>query len=101
MTGAFEIGNSKLETLNSQLINMATAEKTTKGTINVSTENIFPIIKKFLYSDHEIFLRELVSNATDATQKLRTLEVMDKVKGEVGDITIEIDLDEKVLMFFG
>ena len=53
-----------------------TADKTQQGTINVSTENIFPIIKKFLYSDHEIFLRELVSNATDATQKLRTLSGM-------------------------
>ena len=60
-----------------------TADKTQQGTINVSTENIFPIIKKFLYSDHEIFLRELVANATDATQKLRTLSGMDKIKGEL------------------
>lgn len=76
---------------------MATAEKekTQKGKINVSTENIFPIIKKFLYSDHEIFLRELVSNATDATQKLKTLSDVDKIKGELGDTTIEIELDEK------
>ncbi|HAP69613.1 MAG TPA: molecular chaperone HtpG, partial [Flavobacteriales bacterium] len=58
-------------------------------------ENIFPIIKKFLYSDHEIFLRELVSNATDATQKLRTLSGMDKIKGELGDTTIEIVLDKE------
>jgi molecular chaperone HtpG len=72
-----------------------TADKTQKGTINVSTENIFPIIKKFLYSDHEIFLRELVSNATDATQKLRTLSGMDKIKGELGDTTIEIVLDKE------
>ena len=72
-----------------------TAEKTQKGTINVSTENIFPIIKKFLYSDHEIFLRELVANATDATQKLKTLSGMDKIKGELGDTTIEIVLDKE------
>ena len=71
-----------------------TADKTQKGTINVSTENIFPIIKKFLYSDHEIFLRELVANATDATQKLKTLSGMDKIKGELGDLTIEIVLDK-------
>jgi molecular chaperone HtpG len=72
-----------------------TADKTQQGTINVSTENIFPIIKKFLYSDHEIFLRELVSNATDATQKLKTLSGIDKFKGELGELTIEIELDEK------
>ncbi|MCD4698298.1 MAG: molecular chaperone HtpG [Bacteroidales bacterium] len=65
------------------------------GTINVQTENIFPIIKKFLYSDHEIFMRELVSNAVDATQKLKTLASMDKVKDEVGDMTIHIELDKK------
>ncbi len=74
-----------------------TAEKTQKGKINVSTENIFPIIKKFLYSDHEIFLRELVANATDATQKLKTLSGMDKIKGELGDTTIEIVLDKKLV----
>jgi molecular chaperone HtpG len=66
-----------------------------KGKINVQTENIFPIIKKFLYSDHEIFLRELVSNATDATQKLKTLASMGDFKGELGDINIEIKLDAK------
>jgi len=65
------------------------------GTINVQTENIFPIIKKFLYSDHEIFLRELVSNAVDATQKLKTLASMDKVKGELGDLTIHVEIDKK------
>jgi len=66
-----------------------------KGKIGVTTENIFPIIKKFLYSDHEIFLRELVSNATDATQKLKTLANMDEFKGELGDLTIRIRLDAK------
>ena len=66
-----------------------------KGTINVQTENIFPIIKKFLYSDHEIFLRELVSNAVDATQKLKTLATMGKVKGELGDLTIHIEIDKE------
>jgi molecular chaperone HtpG len=66
-----------------------------KGTINVQTENIFPIIKKFLYSDHEIFLRELVSNAVDATQKLKTLASMGKVKDELGDLTIQVELDKK------
>ncbi len=66
-----------------------------KGKINVQTENIFPIIKKFLYSDHEIFLRELVSNAVDATQKLKTLASMGDFKGEMGDTHIEIKLDPK------
>jgi molecular chaperone HtpG len=66
-----------------------------KGKIGVTTENIFPIIKKFLYSDHEIFLRELVSNAVDATQKLKTLANMGDFKGELGDMTIRIKLDKK------
>ncbi|HAG16535.1 MAG TPA: molecular chaperone HtpG [Bacteroidales bacterium] len=66
-----------------------------KGQINVQTENIFPIIKKFLYSDHEIFLRELVSNAVDATQKLKTLSALGKFKEELGDLTIEVILDSK------
>src|SRR5512133_3442058 len=66
-----------------------------KGKIGVTTENIFPIIKKFLYSDHEIFLRELVSNAVDATQKLKTLANMGDYKGELGDLNIRIKLDKK------
>lgn len=66
-----------------------------KGKINVTTENIFPIIKKFLYSDHEIFLRELVSNAVDATQKLKTLASVGDFKGELGDLTIRINVDKK------
>jgi molecular chaperone HtpG len=66
-----------------------------KGKIDVTTENIFPIIKKFLYSDHEIFLRELVSNAVDATQKLRTLASLGEFKGELGDQTIQVELDPK------
>jgi molecular chaperone HtpG len=66
-----------------------------KGQINVQTENIFPIIKKFLYSDHEIFLRELVSNAVDATQKLKTLASAGKFAGELGDLTIQVELDKK------
>jgi len=66
-----------------------------KGKINVTTENIFPIIKKFLYSDHEIFLRELVSNAVDATQKLKTLASVGDFKGELGDLTINIKVDKK------
>jgi molecular chaperone HtpG len=65
-----------------------------KGNISVQTENIFPIIKKFLYSDHEIFLRELVSNAIDATNKLRTLSMRGEVKGELGDLTIEVIADK-------
>ncbi|HTS44809.1 MAG TPA: molecular chaperone HtpG [Puia sp.] len=64
-----------------------------KGSIRVQTENIFPIIKKFLYSDHEIFLRELISNAVDATQKLKTLASLGESKGEMGDLTIEVTLD--------
>lgn len=66
-----------------------------KGNIDIKTENIFPIIKKFLYSDHEIFLREIVSNATDATQKLKTLASMGKVKDELGDLTIHVEIDKK------
>ncbi len=66
-----------------------------KGKINVQTENIFPIIKKFLYSDHEIFLRELISNAVDATQKLKTLASVGDFKGELGDSRIEVKLDKK------
>jgi molecular chaperone HtpG len=65
-----------------------------KGTISIHTENIFPIIKKFLYSDHEIFLRELVSNAVDATQKLKKLASMGEFTGELGDTTIEISFDK-------
>lgn len=64
-----------------------------KGTIGVTTENIFPIIKKFLYSDHEIFLRELISNATDATQKLKALSMSSEFKGETGDLTVKITAD--------
>jgi molecular chaperone HtpG len=64
------------------------------GKINVQTENIFPIIKKFLYSDHEIFLRELISNAVDATTKIKTLSSLDKMKDELGDLTIEVILDK-------
>lgn len=66
-----------------------------KGAIRVQTENIFPIIKKFLYSDHEIFIRELVSNAVDATQKLKTLASVGEFKGELGSIDIEIKLDKE------
>ena len=66
-----------------------------KGNIGVTTENIFPVIKKFLYSDHEIFLREMVSNAVDATQKMKTLADRGDFKGELGDITVRIALDEK------
>jgi molecular chaperone HtpG len=65
-----------------------------KGTINVKTENIFPIIKKFLYSDHEIFLRELISNAVDASKKLQTLASVGEYKEELGDLTIEVILDK-------
>ncbi len=64
-----------------------------KGNIGVTTENIFPVIKKFLYSDHEIFLRELVSNAVDATQKLKTLAERGDFKGEQGDLTVRVSLD--------
>ena len=66
-----------------------------KGKINVQTENIFPVIKKFLYSDHEIFLRELVSNAVDATEKLKALHRSGKVDMELGDLTIKVEVDKK------
>jgi len=71
---------------------MAVAEE--KGTISIHTENIFPIIKRFLYSDHEIFLRELVSNAVDATQKLKKLAAIGEFNGELGDLKITVSLDE-------
>ena len=66
----------------------------TKGNIGVTSQNIFPIIKKFLYSDHEIFLRELVSNAVDATQKLKTLASVGEVKGELGDTRVRVILNK-------
>lgn len=68
-----------------------------KGTIGVTTENIFPVIKKFLYSDHEIFLREIVSNAVDATQKLKTLSSKGQVSGDLGDLTVRVKLDKKTI----
>ena len=69
-------------------------EKGTSGKIGVTTENIFPVIKQYLYSDHEIFLRELVANAVDATQKLKALSSNGDFKGSLGDLSIRIDLDE-------
>ncbi len=69
-----------------------------KGTIGVTTENIFPIIKKFLYSDHEIFLREIISNAIDATQKLKTLASNSEFKGELGDLTIHVSIEKDKLI---
>lgn len=66
-----------------------------KGQIGVTTDNIFPIIKKFLYSDHEIFLRELVSNAVDATQKLKTLSSLGEFKGELGNVAVEVSIDKE------
>lgn len=68
-----------------------------KGNIGVTSENIFPIIKKFLYSDHEIFLRELVSNAVDATQKLKTLASVGEFKGEMGDLTVRVKFDDSTI----
>ena len=66
-----------------------------KGTIGVTTDNIFPVIKKFLYSDHEIFLRELISNAVDATQKLKTLSSIGEYKGELGDLKVTVTIDKE------
>lgn len=71
------------------------SETMEKGTISINTENIFPIIKKFLYSDHEIFLRELVSNAVDATQKLKKLSSLGEFTGELGELRIEVSFDKK------
>ena len=65
-----------------------------KGTISINTENIFPIIKKFLYSDHEIFLRELVSNGVDACQKLKKLTSFGQFDGEVGELKVTVSIDE-------
>ncbi len=66
-----------------------------KGNIRVQTENIFPIIKKFLYSEHDIFIRELVSNAVDATQKLKTLSSIGEAKGELGELRIDVSIDKE------
>jgi len=66
-----------------------------KGTISIHTENIFPIIKKFLYSDNEIFLRELVSNAVDATQKVKRLATLGKYSGELGETTVQVSVDKE------
>lgn len=74
------------------------AKQETKGNIGVTSENIFPVIKKFLYSDHEIFLRELISNAIDATQKLKTLASVGEFKGELGDLTIRIRTEKGKLI---
>jgi molecular chaperone HtpG len=65
------------------------------GSIGVKTENIFPVIKKFLYSENEIFLREIVSNAVDATNKLKTLASAGEFKGELGDLTIKVEIDKQ------
>ena len=81
--------NAKLKTLNSKL-NMVQE----KGSISIHTENIFPIIKKFLYSDHEIFLRELVSNAVDATQKIKRLAAIGQYGQELGDLKVEVSFDK-------
>ena len=69
--------------------------KQTKGQIGVTTENIFPVIKQFLYSDHEIFLRELVANAVDATQKMKALAASGDCKEELGDLQVHLELDPK------
>src|SRR6187431_2613585 len=66
-----------------------------KGNIRVQTENIFPIIKKFLYSEHDIFVRELISNAVDASQKLKTLSSLGEAKGEIGELGIEVKIDKE------
>ncbi len=71
---------------------------TQKGKINVNTENIFPIIKKFLYSDHEIFLRELISNAVDATQKVKKLASAGELKEELGDYAIEVKVNKEEIL---
>lgn len=78
-----------------QKINLKPNITMQKGNIGVTTENIFPVIKKFLYSDHEIFLREMVSNAVDATQKIKTLAEKGIFKGELGDLSVHVSLDEK------
>ena len=67
-----------------------------KGKIGVSSDNLFPIIKKFLYSDHDIFLREIVSNAVDATQKLKTIASAGKYKGSVSDLKVSVTLNKEI-----
>ena len=65
------------------------------GNIGITTENIFPVIKKFLYSDHDIFLREIVSNAVDATHKLKTLSAKGEFKGEMGELAVRVNIDKE------
>jgi molecular chaperone HtpG len=89
----FRFSRHNLESLTEKIHTMAAVKE--KGTISIHTENIFPIIKKFLYSDHEIFLRELVSNAVDATQKLKKLVSLGEFNGELGDLRIEVSFDKK------
>ena len=84
-----------METVQNEKGESTTPGESTRGKISIHTENIFPIIKKFLYSDHEIFLRELVSNAVDATQKLRQLSSFGEFSGELGDLKVTISLDEE------
>ena len=72
-----------------------------KGQIRVQTENIFPIIKKFLYSEHDIFLRELISNAIDATQKLKTYASSGEATGELGELRIDVSIDAKIWSLLG
>ena len=84
-------GNGNLRITIKHILNMVQE----KGTISIHTENIFPIIKKFLYSDHEIFLRELVSNAVDATQKIKRLSSLGQYNKELGDITIQVSADQE------
>ncbi len=90
MFGIFFAGCYNIDNKNKKYMTMA---KT--GSIGVTTENIFPVIKKFLYSDHEIFLRELVSNAVDATRKLKTLESFGDFKGELGDMSVRVNVDKE------
>ena len=78
-----------------QIINPKTIKEMQKGNIGVTTENIFPVIKKFLYSDHEIFLREIVSNAVDATQKLKTLAGKGDFQGEMGELKVNVSFDKE------
>src|SRR6478735_1660035 len=92
---AFRANGTLFGEVPSILLNCQNKIHMQKGTIQVHTENIFPIIKKFLYSDHDIFLRELVSNAVDAAKKLKTLSSLGEAKGDLGDLRIDVELDAK------
>ena len=95
LASGYWLANGQLPGANSLSLILKNKRHMQTGNIGVKTENIFPVIKKFLYSDQEIFLREIISNAVDATQKLKALAASGEFKGELGDLTIKVEVDKK------